>query len=128
MALSLRPPSLFLRFVCYLRHACSYSLFRRPTFQRLVDALYGSTKGQQTFGLGFDPCKRVPLTLYRLSQGATVRSTGDIFEISEGSVTEITFSAVELVLSHLEEEFIQRPTIPKQEAMSRRWELKKILR
>ena len=48
--------------------------------------------------------------------------------MSEGSVTEITMSVVELILTHLEEDFIQWPTIPEQEAMSRKWELEKMLR
>lgn len=68
------------------------------------------------------------LTLFRLGQGDTVQTTSELFKMSEGSVTEITMSVVELILTHLEEEYIQWPTIPEQEAMSQKWELQKMLR
>ena len=50
------------------------------------------------FGPGFDPCEGVAIPLFRLGQGDTVQATSALFQMSEGSVTKITMSVVELCL------------------------------
>lgn len=66
--------------------------------------------------------------LFRLGNSDTVKTTNELFKMSEGSVIEVTMSVVEFILSPFEEEFTQWSTIPKREGMSQQWELEKILR
>lgn len=101
---------------------------RKTTFQALVEALYGSTVWHMTRGRAYGPCERVALTLYRLGQGASVRATAALFELSEGAVTELTMRVVALICEKLLPEVVQWPTLQEQERIASEWEAEKLLR
>lgn len=72
--------------------------------------------------------ERVAMFLYRVGHGAGIRQTACQFDVSEGSVMQVTMGIADLVLRKLLAEYVKWPTPEEQSAISTAWEQEKYLR
>ncbi|CAN0016284.1 unnamed protein product [Ectocarpus fasciculatus] len=101
-------------FICLFR--CS-----RPTFAKLVTALYGTTDVRPADGgrgPPFCPCERTSMVLYRLGHGAGVRPTAALFGVSDGWVSSCTKEFIKRVCATLTPKFLRWPTRNEQDSIS----------
>ncbi|CAN0403282.1 unnamed protein product [Ascophyllum nodosum] len=108
----------------HLRSRTFFTLFRmmRPTFKELVEELYGTTAPrapENGNGRIFNPCERVAMVLFRLGQGATIRATAALFEISDGYVTKYTPEVVQAVKKTMQLKYVAWPTPSEQDYISK---------
>lgn len=93
--------------------------------------LYGTTdlcRADGTRGPVIDPCERVAIFMHRCGTGNGVRQTAINFEVSEGSVTEITMHVAHRVLNVLASRYVTWPDPEEQSVIASQWETEKALR
>ena len=59
------------------------------------------------------------MVLYRLRQGATIRATAALFEISDGYVTKYTPEVVQAVKKTMQKQYVAWPTPSEQDYISK---------
>ena len=87
-----------------------------------MEELYGTTAPrapENENGRIFNPCKRVATVLYRLGQGATIRATAGLFEVSDAYVTKYTPEVVQAAKKTMQKEYVAWPTPREQDYMSK---------
>lgn len=98
---------------------------RRPTFAKLVKALYGTTGMRRADGgrcPEFNPCERTAMALYRLGHGAGVRPTAALFGVSDGWVSNQTSDVIARVSDKLIPAFLSWPKKNDQDNISAAFE------
>lgn len=83
----------------------------------------GGGRGRQ-----FDPAERLAIFLYRVGGGVGVRQVATQFEVSEGSVYEVTMLVAQRVIDRLLPRYVKWPEPDEQHYISTCWELEKRLR
>ena len=75
-----------------------------------------------------DPCERVGVFMWRMGGGCTVRQTALHFQLSEGTVSQVTLEVAKLVKERLTGQCVSWPNAAEQEELSATWEREKSLR
>lgn len=76
----------------------------------------------------FHPCERVAVFMFRLGGDCTCRQTAIQFNLSEGTVAQVTLEVARLVEERVRKDFVRWPSPSEQRKISREWELEKGLR
>ena len=74
-----------------------------------MEELYGTTAPrapENGNGRIFNPCERVAMVVCRLGQGATIRATAALLEVSDAYVTKYTPEVVQAVKKTMQKEYV----------------------